>query len=136
MKLEPAFQFNGNCAEALSFYADIFGGSIEVTVTWGNSPMGTNVPKGYEDKIMHTSLRFGDNLLMGSDALPGRYASGSAVTVSIAVRSLDEGKRIFESLAVGGVVLMPFQEMFWAKGFGQVTDKCGIPWMVNCEKSQ
>ena len=34
----------------------------------------------------------------------------------------------------GGSVQMPFAETFWAKGFGMLTDKYGIPWMVNCEK--
>lgn len=134
LKLQPAFQFDGNCAEAMSFYATVFGGSVEVAMTWGNSSMSASIPQGYEDKIMHTSMRFGDALIMGSDALPGRYSSGSAVTISVALYAVDEGKRIFDALASGGVVIMPFQEMFWAKGFGQVTDKFGIPWMVNCEE--
>lgn len=133
MKLEPAFQFNGDCAEAMSFYAALFGGLIETAVTWGQSPVSASVPHGYEDKLMHSSVRFDDHQIMGSDALPGRYVPGSAVTISIAITAVDEGQRIFDALADGGKVLMPFQKMFWAEGFGQVTDRFGIPWMVNCE---
>ncbi len=136
MKFEPYFEFDGNCAEAMSFYAALFSGSVEVAVTWGKSPMKTDVPHGYEDKLMHASLRFGDQHIMGSDALPGRYARGSAVTISIAVSSVSEGQRIFDALADEGKVLMPFQKMFWAEGFGQLTDRFGIPWMVNCEAKQ
>ena len=29
---------------------------------------------------------------------------------------------------------MPFGKTFWAEGgFGMLTDKFGVPWMVNCE---
>ena len=27
---------------------------------------------------------------------------------------------------------MPFEQTFWAKGFGMLVDRYGIPWMVNC----
>jgi PhnB protein len=30
---------------------------------------------------------------------------------------------------------MPYGETFWAKGFGMLVDRFGIPWMVNCEKA-
>jgi len=29
---------------------------------------------------------------------------------------------------------MPIQETFWALRFGMLTDRYGIPWMVNCGK--
>jgi PhnB protein len=27
---------------------------------------------------------------------------------------------------------MPLQQTFWAERFGMVTDRFGIPWMLNC----
>ena len=36
-----------------------------------------------------------------------------------------------DALADGGKVGMPFQETFWAKGFGMLVDRYGTPWMVN-----
>jgi PhnB protein len=54
--------------------------------------------------------------------------------VSVAVAQVEEAERIFNALAEGGSVQMPFQETFWAKGFGMLTDRFAIPWMVNCEK--
>ena len=30
---------------------------------------------------------------------------------------------------------MPMEETFWANRFGMLTDKFGIPWMINCEKA-
>ncbi|ELZ3223867.1 TPA: VOC family protein, partial [Escherichia coli] len=31
---------------------------------------------------------------------------------------------------------MAWQETFWAHGFGKVTDKFGVPWMINVVKQQ
>jgi PhnB protein len=42
-----------------------------------------------------------------------------------------EGERVFNALAQDGMVQMPFQETFWAKGFGMVIDQFGTPWIVN-----
>ncbi len=133
MKFEPSLQFNGDCFEALSFYSSVFNGSIEMLLTWGDSPMSAHVPSGYENRIMHASMRVGDNLIMGSDSLSGATTAGSAVSISISIPSVEESERVFVALASGGLVFMPFQPTFWAKGFGQLTDRFGIPWMVNCE---
>jgi PhnB protein len=46
---------------------------------------------------------------------------------------VDEGKKLFDALAAGGEVTMPYGPQFWAVGFGMLKDKFGVPWMVNCE---
>jgi PhnB protein len=51
-----------------------------------------------------------------------------------AVEKPAEAERIFDALAEGGQVTMPFAETFWAHRFGMCTDRFGVPWMVNCEK--
>lgn len=51
--------------------------------------------------------------------------------MSLGVKSTAEGRRIFDALAEGGQVTMPFGETFWSPGFGMVTDRFGTPWMVN-----
>ena len=42
-------------------------------------------------------------------------------------------QRVFDALAAGGQVQMPYAKTFWAEGFGMLTDKFGVPWMVNCQ---
>jgi PhnB protein len=32
-------------------------------------------------------------------------------------------------------VTMPIGETFFSKRFGMLTDRFGVPWMVNCEQS-
>jgi PhnB protein len=31
---------------------------------------------------------------------------------------------------------MPLQQTFWAAGFGAVTDRFGIRWLINCEAAE
>jgi PhnB protein len=54
--------------------------------------------------------------------------------VSLQVDTAADADRIFTALAEGGEVSMPIQETFWAARLGMVTDRFGVPWMVNCDK--
>jgi PhnB protein len=44
-----------------------------------------------------------------------------------------DAERIYHALAENGTVLMPIQETFWARRFGVLVDRFGIPWEINCE---
>jgi len=134
MQLSSHLGFNGNCEEAMNFYAKTFGGTVVFKMTWKESPMCDQVGADFQGKIMHMAVKVGNSTVMGADAPPGRHQKAQGIVESIAVEDLDDAKRIFDVLAEGGSVQMPFQETFWAKGFGMATDKYGIPWMVNCEK--
>jgi PhnB protein len=71
---------------------------------------------------------------MGGDA-PKQFASKpQGFCANIIVDDPAEADRIFQALAEGGAVRMPISETFWARRFGMLIDKFGIPWMVNCEK--
>ncbi len=54
--------------------------------------------------------------------------------MSIHLKDLAEGERIFKALAENGTVTMPFEKTFWSPGFGMCVDQFGIPWMVNTEQ--
>lgn len=135
MLLQAYLNFNGNCAEAFKFYEDLFGGKIVMMTTHGESPMSENVPPDWKDAILHVRLEVGDQVLMGSDAPPNYYQKPQGMAVSIGVTDPQDADRIFEGLAENGTVQMPIQQTFWAIRFGMVTDRFGIPWMVNCEQA-
>jgi PhnB protein len=134
MQLSSHLGFNGNCEEGMKFYAETFGGTVVFKMTWKESPMCGQVEANFQDRIMHMAVKVGNSTIMGADAPPGRYQKPQGIVESIAVEDVEDAKRIFNTLAEGGSVQMPFAETFWAKGFGMATDKFGIPWMVNCEK--
>ena len=52
----------------------------------------------------------------------------------MAGRDIAEADRVFKQLSADGTIRIPLQETFWAAGFGMVTDRFGVPWMINCGK--
>ena len=133
MKLSPHLSFNGECEAAFRFYERCFGGDIVTMLAYGNSPMAEQAPPEWKGKILHATLNFGDNVLAGSDSLPGQYERPKGFQVLLGIDDQVEAERIFNALAENGTVLMPIQQTFWAKRFAMFTDSFGIPWMINCE---
>lgn len=134
MNINPYLSFNGQCEAAFRFYEKVLGGKLEV-MTHGDSPMCDHVPADWHSKVMHACLSFGDRMLMGSDSPPQYQEPLSGFSVSLHFKDVAEGERLFNALAEGGTVRMPFAETFWAAGFGMLTDQFGVPWMINCEKA-
>jgi PhnB protein len=131
MDFTPYLNFNGTCAAAFKFYEHALGGEIEFLQTHGDSPMKDHVPPDWHDKVIHVCLNVQGKRLMGSDAPAEHYSPAQGIYVNIQVPSSDEGKRVFEALADGGKVTMPFGQTFWSPGFGMLVDRFGTPWMVN-----
>jgi PhnB protein len=136
MQMSPYLNFKGQCREAMTFYAELLGGKIEMLMTHGESPMGHDMPD-FKDKIMHAAVLLpGDQRLLGSDAPLQYFEKPAGFAVSVTVDTPEEAERIFPALAEGGKVTMELQQTFWAPRFGMVTDRFGIPWMVNCAPQQ
>lgn len=138
MKFIPYLNFDGDCAEAFSFYAKTFGAELKEQYTYAGMPDEPGMPPlSEEDRkmIMHAELRLGEQVLYGSDTLPDfcdgvPYQQPQSMWVSVLVKDFAEGERVFAALAEGGTVSMPFEKTFFAEGYGQVRDRFGVPWMV------
>jgi PhnB protein len=103
--------------------------------THAGTPAAAQVPPEWQNKIMHVSLKVGDDVLMGSDAPPERFKGSHGYSVNIAVEQPAEAERVFHALSANGKVHMPIGQTFWAERFGMLVDQFGIPWMVNCQGS-
>ena len=134
MQLNPYLSFNGQCEAAFKFYAEVLGGQILATMTYGETPMADQTPADRRGKIAHTRMTVGGTMLMGSDSPPDRFEPMKGVTIALGIDEPAEAERVFHALAAGGSVTMPIQETFWARRFGMLTDRFGTPWMINCEK--
>jgi len=136
MQVSPYLMFKGNCEEALKFYEKTLGGKIEAMLTHQKSPMAGQMPPEWGDKIIHARIRIGNVVLMASDAPPSHQQDMKGFSINLMYDTKAEAERIFNVLAEKGAVNMPFQETFFAEGFGMVTDRFGTPWMVIREKQQ
>jgi PhnB protein len=137
MKINPYLIFNGDCEAAFTFYAQCLQGTLEVMMTFGESPARDHTPANCHNLIIHTRLAVGDQAIMGSDTTPDRPSSGiSGCSISLNVDSIAEAERVFKALSDQGSIQMPLEATFWAARFGMLTDRFGVSWMVNCEKDQ
>lgn len=133
MQLGPLLLFDGQCEEAFRVYEKYLNGKVEAIMPFEGTPAARQVPAEWRKKIIHARMAVGDQILMGSDAPPGRYQKPQGFFVSLQVAKPDEVEQIFQELAENGRILMPVQQTFWAARFGMVIDRFGIPWSVNCE---
>jgi len=136
MQWNPYLNFNGNCQEAFKYYERVLGGKIVAMMSHADMPAEAQAqtPPESKNKIMHARLTVGDQVLMGSDSPPGHFEKTQGMSVALQVDDPNEAERIFAALADNGTVRMPIQPTFWAIRFGMLTDRFGVPWMVNCEK--
>ena len=135
MAFHPYLNFGGNCREAFTRYHEIFGGKL-VLMPMSEMPSDEPVPDDQADLIVHAALTFDGNLLMASDDPTGNWRGVQGMHVNYTVPDVAEAKRVFDALADGGQVTMPFGETFWSPAFGMCVDRFGTPWMVNAEAPQ
>ncbi len=125
----PYLHFMGNCAEALAFYAEIFGAGPADLMRYRDA-----AESGFDsDLIMHGQIGTPTApILMASDFpphMPGEPQAGSAVMHS--AETLAQAEAIFTALSAGGTVTMAFAPMFWTAGFGMVKDRFGTHWYIS-----
>jgi PhnB protein len=135
MQLNPHLHFNGECEAAFKFYEQCLGGKITFMMPYEGTPAADQVPAAWRNKILHASLKVGEDILTACDAPPDQYQKPRGFSVLLSTKESVEAERAFQALAENGTVQMPLQETFWAIRFGMLVDRFGIPWMINCGKA-
>ena len=132
MKVQAYISFSGRCEEALEFYKKCIGAEVTFLMRWKESPdAAMKAPPGHEEKIMNAVFRIGETELMADDGMGETKAEFKGMTLAIEVADDAEAKRVFSALGEGGRITMPLMKTFWTSSFGMLTDKFGVPWMVN-----
>ena len=93
-----------------------------------------NAPEDYKNKILHAYFKSKDLELFVSDVYPGKTLENSRrIALSLSFDNLEDAEKIFSSLSDKGKVNVPFKKQFWGAWHGNLVDRFGIYWMVNCE---
>ncbi|MEG0240003.1 VOC family protein [Anaerorhabdus sp.] len=136
MSVDVYFNFDGNCLEAVNYYATIF--DVDATITkFKEMPSNPGFPMSDEvkERVIHANITVEGSQLRFSDTMPGmEYIVGN--NLSILINSKDEKKLTnwFNKLAQDGFIIMPLGETFFSGLYGFVTDKFGVGWQFNLEK--
>lgn len=131
MILIPNLTFKGNCREALTFYAELFNGTVGVFLPWDADTIAS-IPGATEEHIMNGSITINGYTILGSDQFDETFLRAGNMSLMIEIEDVVDAQAKFATLAEGGQIWMPFGETFWAEGYGFCMDRFGILWQINC----
>jgi PhnB protein len=131
----PYLGFDGNCAEAMKFYESVLGAKINSILTGADSPMASQIPKEFLDRVMNAQLELPGGYLLYAGDSPAHipYEGIKGVSITLNYDTVEEAEAVFNALSEGGTVTMPFSPTFWAKKFGMLVDRFGVAWILNGE---
>ncbi|HEY8890665.1 MAG TPA: VOC family protein [Clostridium sp.] len=139
MAIDVYINFNGNCREAVEFYAQVFETEKPQIMTFGDTPPNPQflLPEEAKKLVMHALLNISGSNVMFSDVFPGSpFVVGNNISLVIGSKNMDEIKSLFNKLKEGGVIVMDLQETFFSKCYGSLTDKFGIGWQFSYDNGE
>jgi PhnB protein len=142
--------FRGTARQALEFYGSVFGGHVHV-VTYGEFGMPAELPDA--SKVVFGAVQNGSGLRLLAYDIPGtdgtddqtagstRRENGTTVTdrtffQALGADTIEEATALWEALADGADIVEPFAASQWSAGFGMLTDRFGVTWIVQVETPQ
>jgi PhnB protein len=125
--LIPYIHFPGNAREALTFYAETFGGSTQLhtVAEFGRTD-------GPQDAIAHGYLVDSPVSLYAADST-GREPAFQAQGLMLSLLGTSDPatlRRWFAGLSEGGKVVDELQRRPWGAFDGQVIDRYGLHWLI------
>jgi PhnB protein len=139
VNVELYIYFNGNCREAVEFYAAVFDTEKPQIMTYGDAPPNPNftLPPAAQKLVIHSRLNINGTNVMFSDVFPGNpYVIGNNISLIVTSAHINEIQSLFHKLKEGGTVAMDLQETFWSKCYGSVIDKFGNQWQLSLDNSK
>src|SRR5262245_27960808 len=129
----PFLLFDGNCADAMTFYKSCLGGELTMTKT-GDSPMRDQFPESMHNKIINANLKSGSIEFSATDwhADTLKPKQGNMFSIFLTGSKYDELKTVFEKLSVDADkdkrTFIELHQMPFGL-YGQFTDKFGVSWV-------
>jgi PhnB protein len=128
----PFLLFDGNCAEAMTFYHECLGGELRLTKL-GDTPMKTQFPLEKHNRIINASLKSGEIEISATDwmASPAfEPKQGNTTAIFVIGGAYEELKKVFDKLAAGAEKerFQDLHELPFGM-YGQFYDKYGVQWI-------
>ena len=133
MQLQPYLFFDGHCEEAIEFYEKVLGADVTMLMRFKDCPEPHQpgmIPPGSEEKVMHATVRIGENTVLASDGRCQGKPKFDGFALSLTVKNDAEADRLYKALGDGGQVQMPLTKTFFSSRFGMVADRFGVSWMI------
>lgn len=133
----PFLLFDGNCAQAMTFYSACLGGELSLTKL-GDTPMKDMFPKEKWNRLINAHLKNDALDISATDWMASPVfepIQGNMSAIFIIGGTYDELKVVFDKLAVGADKER-FQELHEMPFgiYGQFYDKFGVQWIFKGDK--
>jgi PhnB protein len=135
----PFLLFDGNCAEAMTFYHQCLGGDLMLTKL-GDTPMKAQFPMEKHNRIINANLKSGAIEISAADWMASpeyEPKQGNTFAIFVVGGSYDELKTVFDKLSEGAEKDW-FQELHDMPfgTYGQFYDKYGVQWIFKGDKKK
>src|SRR5665213_1359793 len=103
LRSTPFLLFDGNCAEAMTFYHECIGGELTLTKL-GDTPMRDQFPSDKHGKIIYAQLKSGEIEISATDWMASpdfNRILGNNFAIHISGKNYDELKTVFDKLKDG-----------------------------------
>lgn len=139
MRATPFLLFDGNCAEAMTFYHGCLGGDLTLTKL-GDTPMKDSFPAEKHDRIINAHLKSGDIDISATDWMASPEFDpvlGNTFAIFVTGNDLEELKPVFDKLKDGdnNKRLQELHEMPFGI-YGQFYDKYGVQWIFRGDNTK
>jgi PhnB protein len=137
LKSAPFLLFDGNCAEAMTFYHNCIGGELTLTKL-ADTPMKAMFPPEKHDRIINAQLKSGEIDISATDWMASPDfdpVPGNTYAIYITGEGMDELRPIFDKLKDGdkNTRLQDLQAVPFGL-YGQFYDKFGVQWIFRGTK--
>jgi len=134
----PFLLFDGNCAEAMTFYHECLGGELALTKL-GDTPMKDMLPPEKHGRIINAHLKSGEFEISATDWMASPEfdpVQGNTTAIFVTGSNYDELKIVFDKLKDGdnNTRLQELHEMPFGM-YGQFYDKYGTQWIFRGDKA-
>ena len=137
LRCTPFLLFDGNCAEAMTFYHECLGGDFTLTKL-ADTPMKDQFPKEKHNRIINAHLVSGDIDISATDWMASPSfdpIQGNTFAIFVIGGAYEELKIVFDKLAQGADKER-FQELHNLPFglYGQFYDKFGVQWIFKGDR--
>jgi PhnB protein len=139
LRCTPFLLFDGNCAEAMTFYHQCLGGDLTLTKL-GDTPMKDQFPKETHNRIINAHLVSGNLDFSATDWMASPSfdpIQGNTYAIFVIGGAYEELKTVFDKLAEGAEKerFQELHEMPFGM-YGQFYDKYGVQWIFRGDKKE
>jgi PhnB protein len=136
LALTPFLLFDGNCAEAMTFYQSCLGGELSV-IRLRDTPMREQAPPELHDRVAYARLQSGLLDLSATDwqHTTRRPHQGNTVGIYLTGASYDELKPVFDCLSAQAYpsLLDELQDLPFGV-YGHLADRYGVHWFFRGDR--